>query len=313
MTPKTFVHLTATTLEFSRDGVEGSLKFDLTDLVKNQEVTDLRLLDKKLKEFLDASGLVKDEVSLVLSPEITFYKILPLTDAKDEKFEIDKFLGDIPFDPPNIEVRTIKTETELSLFAGNKHLFYPMVRILEKYGWKVLSVVPDGADVNFLSSEEVQAKKSSSLDISPKLIILGGIFISLLIILGIVVLVNQNKPVKNIPAEVPLTVPSKIATPEAKLKIQAKDTLKVQVINGTGTAGDAKKVKEALELLGYQNITTDNLEVQNATASAIIYSSNASNHLSEISISLQKIFKLEPLLVVATPSSTFDLQIITGK
>lgn len=330
MDPKNLIYIRAKSLEFYKQGTEGALKLDLPEtVIKDQEVINPGLLEKTVSDFVKSSKIVPGVAAVVLAEEVTYKKAIPSTDAKDEKFETDKFLADIPFDPPNIEVRTTRTETDLSLYAANKHFFYPIVRILQKSGWITVSVVPVVAfdnnlekiyadkkitpTVNFLAEEELQQQeKKRRWAISPKAIILAIVWGVLLLVLGFL-LWNQKKTMSS-------QTPTRIATSSAesivmpvKVKYKEKADLKIKILNGTGTAGDAGKVVAALKKLDYQNMETGNLEEQkNATTSAEFRETVNPEFSAQIMSALKDLFT-KVASSSASPSASFDVVIITGK
>lgn len=100
-------------------------------------------------------------------------------------------------------------------------------------------------------------------------------------------------------------VPSPSATPADKTQ------LKIQVLNGTGIAGEAGLLTSALKALGYTDITAGNASTQNATDTQVTFASTVSQDVvTEITNKLKDMYTS-----VTTGNSTlsgFDIQVVTG-
>jgi hypothetical protein len=314
---------------FSVVGV-GDLELPV-EVVNNQEVKDPRKLETLVYDFIRNNNLTKNSVTLLLSEELIYQKNILLTDVSDEKHEMDKFLANIPFDPPSLATKIVKTETDLTLYAANKHLFFPFVRILTKLGWRILAVVPATAfppteedsvldpkltaQTNFLVGEG-QENPKPKLDFPPRTLALTIMLAVSVLIAGVVIMVSASnkKPAVSKPitpaAEVKEVVTA-AATPAASFK--EKSALTVRVLNGTGKAGDASKVATALEKIGLSHVETGNLEIQEAVKTLVSYSASVSASVQdEVNAALGQLFVNE-LVKIATSASAFDVSVVTGK
>ncbi len=103
------------------------------------------------------------------------------------------------------------------------------------------------------------------------------------------------------------SAPSPTPVPEIK-----KEDLKVQVLNGSGIAGQAAKVKEALAGLGLSQIEIGNAEGALAKETVVVFSKQASDSLRKAVIT-----KLEGIFEAVSTSDNGDLGtdilITTGK
>jgi hypothetical protein len=109
----------------------------------------------------------------------------------------------------------------------------------------------------------------------------------------------------------PTLLPFPISTGSADFqnqKLSDKGQMAVEVINGTGKAGQAGKVKTMLENLGFDNITTGNAQISNNTVTKVEFASNvASDVISELEKELSTTFeKVES----SEQSSASDYKII---
>ncbi len=103
------------------------------------------------------------------------------------------------------------------------------------------------------------------------------------------------------------------ATPEASSSADfSKADAKVEVLNGSGVAGQASKVKEQLVTLGYQNIETGNATESGATSTTVGLSSKVSDPAkSELKTILEKAFS--KVVFDNNPDAGFDISIVTGE
>lgn len=183
---------------------------------------------------------------------------------------------------------------------------------------------------NFLKYEEISLsnKKSSKMPL-----ILMGI-ITLLFSVGIVAIYffgfldgSINKIMEKIsPAKIEEktklkeSTPSaeKIATSSAKQESTAsaqvkKEDLKIKILNGTGVAGQAAKVKDQLSSLGYKNFELGNATGAYATETVVVFSSKVSTDTkTEIINELKKSF-VKVSQQDTVESQEFDILITTGK
>ena len=106
--------------------------------------------------------------------------------------------------------------------------------------------------------------------------------------------------------------PSPIPTEKPKIE---KSTVKIQVINGTGTPGQAGLVVKALEDAGYStdNIKTGNAEKYDNATTSITARDNFEEIVTDIKDSLKSTFEK---ITVVSPNldkdSEFDIIVVTG-
>jgi hypothetical protein len=98
------------------------------------------------------------------------------------------------------------------------------------------------------------------------------------------------------------------ATPEASVD---KSQLKVEVLNGTGIAGDAGLVKRELEKLGYKSVEAKNADSQNETRTTVTYGGSVSqDDVDEIVKMLEKIY--EQVRTRKGSLDGADIRVVTG-
>lgn len=124
-------------------------------------------------------------------------------------------------------------------------------------------------------------------------------------------LLNKLHPTKTVVTVVPTKAVIKSPTP-TQTKQVAKSDLKIQVLNGTGTAGQAGTVKSDLAKLGYTNVTTDNASSTNNTDATVSYAATVPQPMqAEITKELQSLF-VHVTVSTSAPTSGYDVKVITG-
>lgn len=116
-----------------------------------------------------------------------------------------------------------------------------------------------------------------------------------------------TQPVNEVSMENPPT-----QTPTPTMEPIAKADLSIQVLNGTGTVGQAGQVKAALEDIEYVNVETGNADETDMTETTIVYSDRVSQEqLDEIKRILEKLFA-SVTTEKASADPEFDIVITTG-
>jgi len=138
------------------------------------------------------------------------------------------------------------------------------------------------------------------------------LFAIAVIVIGGFVLSRQQKKVPE--AKKDVVVEKKEPSPTAKPKIE-KSSVKIQVVNGTGTPGQAGVVVKALEGAGYSadNIKTDNAEKFTTLTTTITARTDFEEIVNDIKDVLKPTF--EEVTVDSSnlnSDSEFDIVIVTG-
>ena len=138
------------------------------------------------------------------------------------------------------------------------------------------------------------------------------LFAIAVIVIGGFVLSRQQKKAPE--AKKDVVVEKKEPSPTAKPKIE-KSSVKIQVVNGTGTPGQAGVVVKALEGAGYSadNIKTDNAEKFTTLTTTITARTDFEEIVNDIKDVLKPTF--EEVTVDSSnlnSDSEFDIVIVTG-
>jgi hypothetical protein len=292
-----------------------------TTVIKNQEVVDKKLLEKLLKDFF--SRLPKQRVPLFLSHAIVFDRSVKVEAQTIVEEELNRFLEAIPLPVTHIVTKVIQTPQRDFFFATNGDIYETILAIARQYGWQIKFVVPLSlfddilkgqqvsyafflrvlkekkllAEGNFLQKKE-ESKEVKKIPIRQYLVLgVCLLFLSGALLFAAYTFHLSPFPAKTQPKHVTVVLPTKpivvdtptpISTEEAKLK---KEDIKIQVLNGSDIAGQASKLKDQLEALGFGNIETGNAEGPMSNATIVIFSENVPQDLQdEILIELKKTF-----------------------
>ena len=119
-------------------------------------------------------------------------------------------------------------------------------------------------------------------------------------------------PFATAPTETPTPEPTEVPpTPTPTVEVK-KDTVSIQVLNGTGVAGQASGVKTLLEGQGYKGITTGNAEKYDYVQSEIQISKEKS-YLKDTILADVKASLADPKVTELASDETVDVIIIIGK
>lgn len=146
-----------------------------------------------------------------------------------------------------------------------------------------------------------------------RLVLILGFLIALTAILGSLIYLQMNR--FQLPGKQATVTPSPVVSltpiPTGSPQETAKSELTIVIKNGTGTAGQAGKVKALLEGIEYTEIETDNADSSEHEKTEVVFSSKVSQkQQQEI-----KDLLLESFNVVTTsidPAVSTDITVITG-
>lgn len=334
------IYIKKNSLGFYFNQKEEYLEFS-SDTVKDTDIINPNQYEKLVQDFLVTNNLKRQKALLVLSEGIVFQKIIPFTDIKMLEEEFANFVEMVPIESENLRKKYVKIDGNIYLFAINKWLIEKLIEILKKLNWDIMTVVPltlftdeDILNVELIkkiiSNKQLIKKADFLTDASPVISSSGinkKILIFLLILLLIIIFlsgallirnyfINKNKLAQSLSKTLP---PLSTATDSANPKIAtqpatlSKGQLSVTVLNGTGIAGQATKVKNLLIELGLTKIETDNAEGANAEDTVVIFSSGVPDSLQEEVINLlkERFDNVSTQKNISSPSA--DILITTGK
>lgn len=287
------------------------------------EILDTEKFRARLVDFLTVNKFTKRKSVVVLADELIFQKDIA---------EKDKLISEIPFAPEKIVSKSYSDKKVVVCVNGEIFKLLAEEMKVDFVVPQTLLGIPSVTMQNFrqILRNKRLLRKYNLLNIESGRKVPSRVLPVILIIVfllavsgGAYYYFKVYKINKKLSTTSEGTIVQESLTPEAaapasvtasptNLPSKAKKDITLKVVNGTGTAGDAKKVKDALETLGFVNIDTGNLDVQDATESSITYSPSGAFYLTEITTALEKIFTIKPT-PTATDSSSLDFLIVTGK
>ena len=297
----------------------------------------------------------------VLAPGSAPAPKIEATEDKEHKDEVENFLENIPFE--EILARVIKTGNINRIVAVNRDLAMTIVDTFMAKGSTIDSITPGfmyGQNVNFtkgLTSDNLKAilgnveilrlgnlltdqeKMIIGRDIrseleSPSAIvekkkqnltqyILAGIFVILLIVLGVVYFLSQKadeaSDTKNInsiinqriavPAVIPTAIPVP-ATASATISPSDLKTVNIKISYDTQSSSIAASLKTGFSGMGFENVVNEISKVSTPEKSSVIFSQNISTDLrSSIITEIKEVLQNFSILESQDASSTIDISI----
>ena len=343
---QTIVYLTDTILRV----YEGdSLLETLALPVKKDE---MRKVLRTLFQEEIASFLQKSEVLVVLGGKLLFQKAFLLSEETVGEEDKEAFFADLPIPTEELGKNVITTEHKVYLLGTNKSYYEALLDVTKQViAVLPLSLFSDATDVNELSnqqredirsgtqlyevgnflkdnsykpqeavekeeSEEVFIPheqivvKESSFNFSGLLKVIAlSLVLAALFFTGFVLYDQQSKQK---PADDKLAVVTAAPTPTPIVETVAKDELTVQILNGTGTPGQAGQVESLLTENDFTKIEVGNASQQGNQVTEVVVSKRVSEEIqSELIEILEEDFsKVE--LASSNEESEYDIVITTG-
>lgn len=337
------IYIQKKALDFYVEGNQKHLEFP-ADTVLDGDIINPAKYEKLIEDFITAENIKKQPAILVLAEEILFEKTIPSEDIKLLDERLADFAGMVPVESEKLSKKSVKSENNTHLFVVNKQIFEKLTVILNESGFEVLAVVPlalysseDALDEglvkkiykdkellknsNFLNDSSTNDNTSSS---KKDLFIIAFLLVVIFILGFILASIYLKLPLPFLSKETKSAVAPKISstpvsTASATLKISSQsavletDQIKAMVLNGTGIAGQAAKIKDLLITLGILKIETDNVEGVSVKETAVIFSPLISSDLrKKITALLEENF--DSVTVQSNSASeSADILITTGK
>lgn len=334
------------------------------DVVNEEQLTKLLGTFIQINKIVpgNLAVILSDNVIYIKDLVNPAQKPAPVQNSKTD--EVQSFLEDVPFE--DVLARVIKVGNTNRVVAANKGLIMTIVNAFVNKGSNIEAITPGfmyGQSVNFTmgltpdnvravlgntevlrsgnlltDQEKIIAFKSPEREIvgspesgtkKPKNLrqyVLVGVFVILLIVLGIVYLSlgssSDTTPPKSVKAEnvsvnsasastVPPTVTPNLIPSATSVPIDLK-SVKIKITQSSQTAEKAVNLKNDLLAIGFTNIITENSDVSIPEKSSVIFSQNIPADLRNIVIS--QIRKTLPdTAVLENQDVGFTVNILIGK
>lgn len=332
-------------LNFYINGEQKNLALS-SDAVSDSDIVNPQKYEKLVEDFIVTEKIRKQKFILILSEEIVFQKSIPPEDSKILDERLTDFVSMIPLESEKLVKKSIQVGDNIQLFAVNKYLFEKIIIILEKFNFEVVAVVPLSLfssdneinqdliknifketelfkKANFLSDDFTQNNTNQN-----KMIFAVMLFLLMIIlIMGFLLIstyTNLSLPFLSLKKETKLTqvvlktspsISTESATDRDSTQSAAldKDQLKATILNGTGIAGQAAKIKDLLIELGLSKIETGNAEETEITDTVVMFSHAVAANLQDEIIDLLKENFASVSAQENSASPSADILITTGK
>ena len=285
--------------------IPASVVFDI-------EVVDYDSLNYILANFVEQNKIEPADVILVLAQAVYYEKEISASTPEEQKSNTEAFLKDIPY--KNLLSKEYPAGAKKRLVAVNKNFYEPIVMFLEKNDFNVLSIIPYFClEINKLQLTEFSGKEAKEViskykileplslattqeidksvatvsyqpkEKSPRTLALIIGFCLLFVILLVLLYFraqSMKRPVvkSNVTAEL---TPTKTAvaptlTPTPTIEYIEEEDIRIEVVNSSGVANIASKVRKILNDLNFDKVGTSTSAVTYAQKSQVTFSSQVS-------------------------------------
>lgn len=334
-----FAHVTASSLKLLTDKDIEPLSFS-KESFDELEVIDPENFKQSVVSYLAKLSVKKKTVTILLSQEVLFQQSIPLTEMEEVKKQSDSFFKELPLEDEELAKKTLTNDKEVYLIATNKILFSLIKEAFEATGWTVEAILPatlffgfskDGnitkRDVETIYKSEALYQAANFLSLADgsimdeskdqksnkKFLKIAGV-LAILIILGFFLKSAVQSPMFQKPAPTPTAKPTEAPTPTPTITAKDKGLIKIQILNGSGTPGQAGQVKNSIVQLGYtsSNITTDNADSSDHKGTTAEFGASVSkDERDEIVKTLKNTFT--DVSEKDSSSANYDIIITTGR
>lgn len=297
----------------------------------DMEAANREEMDAKLRAFIQEKKLTPTNLVFVLSPNICFEKDLPHLSEDERQNQTHQFLDMVPFS--SISSKLFHIGNDYKLVAINRDFYEAILKPFEASGFSVLAVVPSfvlgtmGVKGNFdieacrvilkrldyvlensflTPAPPTEGLSKHRLYVKEHPAVFVVLSLALMAILGVTAYMTLRRPPRPVAAATaprPVISPTAMPTPTPEATPSAQ--LTVQVLNGSGRAGQATDIRSALEALGFvpSNITTGNALGQ-PSQTLVVYSARVPHPLRDKIGDILKVFSpVFSSAEVASPSS----------
>ena len=329
------------------DGPKNKLSFP-PEIIKYEEIIDEAKFENLISSFLQKELVSNQKVIILLSQDILFQKTISAKDKNLEEAEIKKFTDEIPFDVSKTATVKVPTTAGLNIIATNKKLYLPIATACEKLNSQVEAVIPstifgiskdlpltknDIAQIiknpklvnasNFLlvqadTDSQIDQERSKSFAKNNKNILFILLFVLIIIAVISFIFIKQKKQAVSPKKELeitqgsPMPTPSEESTAGAEIEEISKEDLKIQILNGTGVAGQAQDLADLLKSDGFGDVTLSNSPTTDNTQAKVSFKDRVPQIVKDnLTQKLEEIF--ETVQVETLVESDFDIAITTGE
>ncbi len=296
------------------------LKLELpVNIVSDIDIIDADAYELLVTNFLVQSKLITGNVILVISPDVYYQKNIVLsTDSEQRQSQIDNFLEIIPY--KNLIYKDYPVGNQPCVVALNRNYYEPLVKVVEKNNINIVAVIPyfilenynlkltdylpkevkdifqksklllpfsliTSQDIDKITSIQIHKPKEDNT----RAYILLAVFCLLFVVLLGFIFVRPRlmKP------PLPIVTPNKSniqnpsptinqTTPTPTIEFVSKENLRIKVVNSSGVANQAAKIKQSLISAGFKQITPSSSSVVTATKNTISFSPSVNSESRQL-------------------------------
>ncbi len=294
---------------------EKGLVLDLPiSVVFDIEVVDYDSLNFILASFVEQNKIEPTNVILVLAPAVYYEKDIGLSNnPENQKSTVEAFLKDIPY--KNLLSKEYLIENGKKVVAVNKNFYEPVVMFFEKNDFNVVSIIPyfclennklkltefSGKEakevvsrykllepLSLATSQEID-KSVSTVSYQPKeksartvLLLIGFSFLFVLLLVLLYFRAQTMNKMKNKSYITTVTntptkpVETPTMTPTPPIEYIKEENIRIEVVNSSGVANMASKVKKILNDLNFEKVSTSTSSVTYSQKSQVVFSPQVS-------------------------------------
>lgn len=339
------IYITKSYLEFfGEDFRKLVLNFERETLEKLDDFKDL------VAKYSSENAIKKQSAAIILAPDLYLEKDFALVDEEALDKEVESYYKDLKVDPATILEKRLKDEEKIYLISVKEELIKNLKEAFSLIGWDIISIAPatifrveleDGKinsseaakigsskqaleSANFLSNSTVplseilpeyeENKKSPGMGNLPLFLVILALTITAETSF-LVFFKPRSLAVLSLstfaPSPTPTMVPTNTPSPTPSITKIKKEDVKISALNGTGVAGQAKQVKDALTSAGYTNIETGNGDNKEGSTTITFYTNIPSALREDIEDVIKKSYK-NVIIQEDIKANDFDVVILTG-
>ena len=227
----------------------------------------------------------------------------PVTEVKEETVVVESEVK--PEEKPFEESLQLPTEPIVDT-PVSKPLYDPLPEDSQP---KINNIPTQLSNSQFSGNSGIKSQKNKRPIVISTAIILAILAIS---VLGMVRLLSPQDPLKKVPTALAPKVktPTSISpTPAEKIKME---DIKIQVLNGSGVAGQASSTKDSLTEAGFSSIEIGNVTTDSSNDTTVTFTKRVSkDYQKKITTLLEQIFT-NVVADQTASQSAFDVTITTG-
>ena len=280
-----------------------------TNIVLDIDIIDSESFELLLSNFLEQSSLAPSDVLLVISPDVYYEKGIALSaDATERQHQIDLFLETVPF--KNLVFKDYLLGDHPRIITLNKNFYEPLVKFFERNGFNITEITPKFVlehfnlvlttfspkevkdtyqkikliepyslittqDIDKILTVAVHHPKEDNTRTYILLIVFSILFVVLLGYIFIAPRLYKPPVAKVITTQLPQVSPTPveveiISSPTPVYLLS--ENIKIKVVNSSGVANQAAKIKQLLLDNGFVTINTSSSSLITATKNQISFS-----------------------------------------